>query len=194
MHATNIMSLRYFIHPGLWYLFADNLAASSTDLTSKHWNVLVCFFLYPGTIYGKRLAFYCSFFFRNEQLNILWSIQGNFLKFEYARQWIYGFKHFLFLPRTLGKWSNSDEHIVQLGCFNHHLIILVFIIVYTLPPRIMEVKNGCTSNNHYLSNFQPISIIFRFHDYGWFRVVGRFSQDLQPPSWRAGEGSQWNFR
>ena len=51
-----------------------------------------------------------------------------------------GFKHFLFLPRTLGKWSNSDEQIVQLGWFNHHLIILVFIIVYTLPPRIMEVK------------------------------------------------------
>ena len=81
-----------------------------------------------------------------------------------------GFKHFLFLPRILGKWSNSDQQIVQLGWFNHHLIIMVFIIVYTLPPRIMEVKNGCTSNSHYLSN-TAISIIFRFHDYGRFRVV-----------------------
>ena len=135
--------LRHFIHPRLWYLFADNLAASS-------YHPKVCFFLYPWYRYLWQTSCFLlsSFCFRNEQLNIQWSIKGNFLKFDYARQWICakflylvgGFKHFLFLPRTLGKWSNSDEQIVQLGWFNHHLIILVFIIVYTLPPRIMEVK------------------------------------------------------
>ncbi len=32
-----------------------------------------------------------------------------------------GFKYFLFSPRKLGKWSNFDEHIFQLGWFNHQL-------------------------------------------------------------------------
>ena len=34
-----------------------------------------------------------------------------------------GFKYFLFSPRSLGEDSHFDEHIFQMGWFNHQLVI-----------------------------------------------------------------------
>ena len=39
-----------------------------------------------------------------------------------------GFKHFLFSSPILGKWSNFDEHIFQMGWFNHQLVYIEKIL------------------------------------------------------------------
>ena len=38
--------------------------------------------------------------------------------------WMIGFKHFLCSSRTLGRWTQFDEHIFQRGWFNHQLAIV----------------------------------------------------------------------
>ena len=40
--------------------------------------------------------------------------------------WLVGFEDFVKItPRNLGKWSNFDKHIFQMGWFNHQLVLLL---------------------------------------------------------------------
>ena len=66
-------------------------------------------------------------------------------KYNYLRMW-WQLKYLLFLPPTWGWWTQFDEHIFQMGWFNHQLA--------------KNVAGGCL----FLEQNKPFSYIFQIRD------------------------------